>query len=108
MDARKNMCYYAKYDINGEVIKEPQLINIEDLQINDKIETVISDKVMQDLLNKENIEAICYTDINEDLGKYLGILTNKALLLGKEFHWATVKPLYLQKPSITMPKKQMI
>ncbi len=107
MDARKNMCYFAQYDEAGETIIEPQLIDINSLSF-DETQVIISDKAMQELLTKDKIETVCYTDINADLGAYLGILTQKALKSEKKYHWANVKPLYLQKPSITMPKKQLI
>lgn len=108
MDARKNMCYYARYDKDGAILQEPQLINLEDLTFNTKTQRIITDNAMKDFLEKENIKTICYTDINKDLGKYLGELTYKALTNSKDYHWAKVKPLYLQKPSITMPRKQLI
>jgi len=107
MDARKNMCYFAQYDEIGDVVVEPQLVDIDVLKL-DENQVVVSDSVMQELLRKDKIETICYTDVNGDLGKYLGELTQKALKSGNDYHWATVKPLYLQKPSITMPKKQLI
>ena len=109
MDARKNMCYFAHYDENKQVIKEPQLINIEDITLDKENCIVIVDKSMQEILDKEKIQTMCYTDVNDDLGKYLGELTYKMLMNNKEdYHWAKVKPLYLQKPSITLPKKQLI
>ena len=107
MDARKNMCYYAKYDTDKNELIEPMLINIDELKIDGETK-VISDKVMQEILQKDNVETVCYTDVNTDLGKYLGNLTYKKLQENTNTHWATVKPLYLQKPSITMPKKQLI
>ena len=108
MDARKAMCYFAQYDENKKEIVAPKLINISELDLADKNQKIISDKTMQELLANEGIETLCYTDINNDLGKYLGVLTYKALNENKSHHWAEVKPLYLQKPSITMPKKQIL
>ena len=108
MDARKNMCYYALYDKDGKEIQEPQLINLQDLNFSNLNLTIISDKVIQEFLANQNIENICYTDINHDLGKYLGKITYKNLLSSNDYHWAKVKPLYLQKPSITLPKKQLL
>lgn len=108
MDARKNMCYYAKYDASGVEIQKPQLILLEDLTFNVNTQTIISDKTMQEFLANKNIETICYTDINQDLGKYLAKITYKSLQSSNDYHWAKVKPLYLQKPSITLPKKQLI
>ena len=108
MDARKSMCYFAQYDENKNETQKPALINIADLDLADKAQVIISDKSMQELLANDEIKTICYTDINEDLGQFLGLLTYKALKSNKTYHWAEVKPLYLQKPSITMPKKQLI
>ena len=63
---------------------------------------------MKEYLKLQGVDTICYTDINKDLGKYLGILTCQYLQQKGEHHWAKVKPLYLQKPSITMPKKNIL
>lgn len=106
MDARKGMCYFAEYDSNGEEIQEPHLESIETLSIPDE-STIISDKVMQNFLKEQEINSICFSDINEDLGVLLGSLTYKKLQKGS-YHWAKVKPLYLQKPSITISKKNLI
>ncbi|MBQ2872079.1 tRNA (adenosine(37)-N6)-threonylcarbamoyltransferase complex dimerization subunit type 1 TsaB [bacterium] len=106
MDARKGMCYFAEYDNNGEEIQEPHLEPIETLSIPDE-STIISDKVMQNFLKEQEINSICFSDINEDLGVLLGSLTYKKLQKGS-YHWAKVKPLYLQKPSITISKKNLI
>lgn len=107
MDARKGMCYFAKYSTTGDEIAEPHLEPLEDLDIDDNV-AVISDKVMQEFLEKKGISSICYLDENKDLGRFLGNLTYKKLKNDKQYHWAKVKPLYLQKPSITVSKKNII
>lgn len=107
MDARKNMCYFAQYDEDGKTLCEPQLVELSALNI-EKNNIVVSDNMMKEYLKLQGVDTICYTDINKDLGKYLGILTCKYLQQKGEHHWAKVKPLYLQKPSITMPKKNIL
>ena len=92
--------------ISQEEIQEPHLEPIETLSIPDE-STIISDKVMQNFLKEQEINSICFSDINEDLGVLLGSLTYKKLQKGS-YHWAKVKPLYLQKPSITISKKNLI
>lgn len=105
MDARKGMCYFAEYDRDGNALQEPHLEPIEALNLNSNSHRIISDGAMQEILKNNGVESTCYTDVNANLGKLLGNLTFKKLNSGKNYHWAEAKPLYLQKPSITMPKK---
>lgn len=108
MDARKEMCYFAQYDSNGNELIAPQLKEIDELNINTENETIITDTTMQNILNKKSIECICYTEKNNNLGLFLGQITYKKLQSQNDLHWAKVKPLYLQKPSITVSKKSIL
>jgi len=105
MDARKGMCYFAEYDADGKTVQEPHLQPLETLNVSDSLHFLITDRVMHDLLAEKSINSTCYTDLQADLGRLLGQLTFKKLNDKETHHWAEAKPLYLQKPSITMPKK---
>lgn len=107
MDARKGMCYFAEFDKNGNTIQEAKLESIENLHLNDATHMIITDKSMSDLLIKQNIKNICYNAATHNLGKHLGALTAKKAKIGSH-HWAEVKPLYLQKPSITISNKTLL
>ena len=108
MDARKGMCYFAQYDKDGKVLQEAHLEPTENLNLDDKTYTIISDKFMYNLLKERGISSLCYTETEHNLGRILGSLTAKKFRLGGDFNWAAVKPLYLQSPSITISKKSLI
>lgn len=105
MDARKNMCYFAQYDSNGKTIQQPQLKPINELTLNSDRQKIIADKVMHEFLQEKGVASVCYTELQSNLGEILGHITFEKLNQGEKHHWAETKPLYLQKPSITMPKK---
>ncbi len=108
MDARKGMCYFAEYSKDGKQLQAPQLVPLETLNISDTTHKIISDKVMQEFLREKSIESTCYTDLQVNLGELLGKITLEKLNQGETPHWAEVKPLYLQKPSITISKKTLL
>lgn len=107
LDARKNKVYFAQYK-NGEEIVPACLIEKEELinKINDNI-SVITDTSISEYLKENNINSTNYEKSDYNLGLYLAETVNKKLNQNKDnFNWAKVKPLYLQKPSITKPKEQ--
>lgn len=108
MDARKGMAYYAEFDKNGNCLQEPHLELIENLNLNSDTHKIITDKYMSEFLNNQNINNTCYIDKNYNLAKYLGQLTVKKFNKNANYHWAQVKPLYLQSPSITISKKSIL
>lgn len=105
-DARKNKVYLALYNQNNDDIISPKLEDkerITDYINNDLI--IITDKSIGSYLQENKINSIIYEDIESDFGLNLSELVQKELKSDKnDFHWAKVKPLYIQKPSITKPK----
>lgn len=105
-DARKNNVYYSEY-LNNSVVVEPCLIEKESLLeriISDSV--VVSDFSIYNYLGDNNIRSINYENSNENLGLFLSdIVSSKLLNEQDDFNWAKVKPLYIQKPSITKPKE---
>lgn len=108
MDARKGMCYLAEFDKEGNTIQSPHLEPLESLSVSSKTHFIITDETMYHFLAEREITSTCYTDTNEDLGVFLGQITYRKLNSTEENNWAAVKPLYLQAPSITLPKKSLI
>ena len=106
LDARKNKVYYAEYQ-NGIEIVAPQLIDREDIEIHIKDNSiVITDTVISQCLSAKNISSIIYEQNDNELGLFLSdIVINKLLNKDEDYNWAKVKPLYIQKPSITKPKE---
>lgn len=107
LDARKGMCFIAKYDDKGNTLQEPRLEPVDNISFKDD-EAIISDKAMHDFLAEKGIQSLCYTDESHDLGHYLGLIVSQKLKTEEAFNWAEVKPLYLQAPSITLSKKSLI
>lgn len=108
MDARKGMCYYAEYSKNGEVLQEPHLESLETVAFNDVSHVIIADVVMHNLLKEKRINSVIYTDTNSDLGSCLAEIVIDKMKKSDNYNWAGVKPLYLQKPSITVSKKTLL
>ena len=103
-DARKNKVYFAMYNGREEIIS-PCLIEKDDLisKITDDV-LVISDVSVSDFLKQNQIIALNYEAVDNNLGLYLSELVDYKLSnLNDDFHWAKVKPLYIQQPSITKP-----
>lgn len=107
LDARKNKVYAAIYNNSGDVVKAPHALNVEDLQdlINSDNFTIITDSSMHAKLLEKNINSTNYEADNYELGKYLYRIICEKIKTDTDFHWAKAKPLYIQPPSITMPKK---
>ena len=95
-DARKNKVYTALYKKSGETVFCPKLEDKEN------IFTYINE-----YLKSNNIKSINYEENDSDFGLYLSKLVYNELTNNtkNDFHWAKVKPLYIQQPSITKPKE---
>lgn len=106
MDARKNKVYYAIYTPEGKIIKEPSSIEKEEiLEILKDDYFVIADASIYSYLNENNIDCTNYEAEAYELGKYLAHFTYEEIKTkNSDFHWAKVKPLYIQPPSISKPK----
>ena len=105
-DARKNKVYFAMYDKKEEIVS-PCLIEKEELlsKITDDV-LVISDLSVSNYLKEHEIISLNYEAVDKNLGLYLSELVSYKLLNTQDdFHWAKVKPLYIQQPSITKPKE---
>lgn len=107
LDARKNKAYSAIYDNDGKELKTPYSIFYEDAVSLCKSDdfVVISDNAMYKILQEQGIESVNYEAKDYPLGEFLYQITFEKLSLNKDYHWAKAKPLYIQPPSITMPKK---
>ncbi|MCD7879320.1 MAG: hypothetical protein LUG16_05235, partial [Candidatus Gastranaerophilales bacterium] len=74
------------------------MINNEDI--------LIADSSITDFLKDSNISCLNYENNNDNLGIYLSeIVKDRLNSNNDDFHWAKVKPLYIQPPSITKPKE---
>lgn len=109
MDARKNKVYCAIYSNTGEVIQEPSSVEKEEiLGLSKQDYFIITDSNIHNYLKENGIESINYEAGEYELGEYLSYFTYKALSnKNSDFHWAKVKPLYIQPPSISKPKQQV-
>ena len=105
-DARKNNVYYSEYE-NGSILVEPCLIEKAALVSRITADCVIvSDASINNYLVENNISSIIYEDTTENLGLFLAdIVSNKLMSTQDDYNWAKIKPLYIQKPSITKPKE---
>lgn len=106
LDARKNRVYYAEFE-NDKTIKEPTLIDKDELtNIIDNNAFIITDKSIGEFLSAKNINTIQYENNDKDIGLFLSDIIEKELINNTDdFHWAKIKPLYIQQPSITKPKE---
>ncbi len=104
-DARKNKVYFAKYSGN-EIIISPSLLDKNEIQNHITNNTcIITDFSIYNYLSEFGIQTNKYEDNDEKLGLYLsGIVLDKLKKEKDDFHWAKIKPLYIQPPSITIPK----
>lgn len=105
-DARKNKIYYAVYQNNNELVA-PELIEREELlnKITDEHFVIADNSISQYVVSKEKF-ALNYEANDNNLGLYLSDLVNYYLNISEDdFHWAKIKPLYIQQPSITKPKE---
>ncbi|MBE7705126.1 MAG: tRNA (adenosine(37)-N6)-threonylcarbamoyltransferase complex dimerization subunit type 1 TsaB [Cyanobacteria bacterium SIG29] len=105
-DARKNKVYYAEYNGNTELVS-PMLIDKEELlnKITDDY-LVVSDYSISKYLKENEVLSLNYESFDNKLGLYLDELVNYTIkTFPSDYHWAKVKPLYIQQPSITKPKE---
>ncbi|MEI7475052.1 MAG: tRNA (adenosine(37)-N6)-threonylcarbamoyltransferase complex dimerization subunit type 1 TsaB [bacterium] len=109
LDARKGKTYRGVYtqenhtELCPEAIEYEQGINLA--KENDYF--VITDKTMKSMFSELNTEAVDISEIKHDFGIELSKL---ALIHLKskpheELAWFKLKPLYIQPPPISMPKK---
>lgn len=107
MDARKNKAYLAIYSPCGEILEEPQAIELENIFeiIEGKDFFIITDDKMQSYLEKSGIQSINYKKQDHDYGVSLSEISFMYLRKKeKSFNWYDIKPLYIQPPPISMPK----
>lgn len=105
-DARKNNVYYAEY-LGDKVLVEPCLLEKELLLSKISPDNIlICDNSISLYLSEKNIQSINYEKCNDNLGLFLSEIVSMMLLDdNNDFNWAKIKPLYIQKPSITKPKE---
>ena len=105
MDARKHKAYLAVYS-GSEEISSPSALELEDAikEASDNKYFVIADTKISSILKENNIQSLNYEETNFDLGRNLLKLGYEHLKRGGNFNFALLKPLYIQPPSITMPK----
>lgn len=104
MDARKSKAYVAKF---GSENTTPVALSLEEaLNIAQSGKYyIVADKNMTNFLTQNSVKAVNYEAECEDLGKYLFDIAKDKLSKADDFNWAKLKPLYIQPPPITMPKK---
>lgn len=102
LDARKKQFYLALYDTDGRELLQPQLINDEKAcDYTDCI--IISDEAVQNFLAQKGVKTTLYKNFSDEIGLILNRLAFEKLKRG-DYHWAKLKPLYLQAPPISKPK----
>lgn len=108
LDARKNKYYYAEYEKGNEIIS-PCLKDKEELvSIIKKNSVLISDTSTNKYLMENGLKSINYEECKDNIGIYLFEAVNTEIQKTEnEYNWAKVKPLYIQKPSITKPKEKI-
>lgn len=105
LDARKGQFYLAVYDDNNIEIISPELISKEEAK-NFADATIIADEAVQKYLSEQGIKAELYNEFSDDLGVILSKIAYEKLKNADEnkYHWAKLKPLYLQAPPISKPR----
>lgn len=107
MDARKHKAYAAIYSGSVEILQPSALEIDEAIKIaSDNKYFVIADTKISVILKENGIESLNYEETNYDLGRNLLKLGYEHLKRGGNFNFALLKPLYIQPPSITMPKSK--
>lgn len=106
MDARKNKAFCAVYSSEGDIIQEPSSLEKEDiLELAKQDYFIIADEKIHEYLKSNDINSTNYETGDYQLGEFLAYFTYKSISNSAEdFHWAKVKPLYIQPPSISKPK----
>lgn len=107
MDARKHKAYAAIYSGSEEMLP-PSALDLDDAikKASDNKYFVIADTKISAILKENGIESLNYEETNYDLGRNLLKLGYEHLKRGGNFNFALLKPLYIQPPSITMPKSK--
>ena len=107
LDARKNKVYFGEYQQNKTLLP-PCLKDKEELISDLKQNTfIISDSSIGDFLKQTGVNSLNYEEANDNLGLYLSEIVYSNLNdNAQDYNWAKVKPLYIQKPSITKPKEK--
>ena len=107
MDARKHKAYAAVYSGSVEIL-QPSALEIDEAikKASDNKYFVIADTKISAILKENGIESLNYEETNYDLGRNLLKLGYEHLKRGGNFNFALLKPLYIQPPSITMPKSK--
>lgn len=101
LDARKNKVYISlSYNDVPKLMDKDSL-----LKQNLKDSVIISDTSIHNFLKENGIYSINYEQKDENIGLYLSSIVCEELNKGQgDFHWAKLKPLYIQPPSITKSK----
>ena len=108
LDARKNQFYTAVYSCDGKEIQKPELTNKDDLLNFDFGQYfVISDEASKKVLRDNGHDSVVYSSMNPQLGLFLNKIAELKLKNANkdEYLWGKLKPLYLQAPPISTPKK---
>ncbi len=104
LDARKNKVYFAIFKGDNTIV-EPSLILKEDIIKNiNRDDFIITDNSIEEYLNELSIPSFIYEKSDENMACNLIEITEKEAV-SSDCNWAKVKPLYIQPPSITLPKK---
>ncbi len=111
LDARKQKAYVSIYSSDLEIKLSPRALDLEEaLEMAKDDYFVIADKKMEILLNDKSVNCINYQNSDFDFGLNLASLTFKYLEKASkgEYNWNYCKPLYIQPPPISMPKKVQV
>lgn len=104
MDARRGKAYAAIF--GGEELLPCAVELSKALELAQSGEYfVISDKNMTQFLSENSCEALSFEPFEDEFGKYLFEIAKEKFIQGGDFNWAKLKPLYIQPPPISMPKK---
>ncbi len=107
IDARKGKVYTAIYKNSGDIIKNPDLLSLDEcwqlIEENDFF--IITDNLMAKKLDEKQINYLNFQQTDINFGLSLAELAYKYILdKDKSFNWYELKPLYIQPPPVTMPK----
>jgi tRNA threonylcarbamoyladenosine biosynthesis protein TsaB len=109
LDARRSKWYTGEYGPDNQEIHAPALKLNKDVfeYIQDKDFQIITEKALFEIL--ESHSPLCFEDFEQDFGLILTSLAKEKLKTAnnakKEFAWYHFKPVYLQTPSISKPKR---
>lgn len=109
LDARKGKTYRGVFNSDNHTEMFPEAVEyetaIEMAKCNDFF--VVADKTMNEKLIQENVEAVNLSEIKFDFGAEIAKLALIQLKSkpSEELAWFSLKPLYIQPPPISMPKK---